>query len=106
MTSRHAATGNLYVGDYVALRKVTPAGVVTEYKLPVHNAPLNDGTDSTGPDDPEPTDIVVGPNGNLWFTETGVNRIGEITPAGLITAASVSVGIAIDARTNRSISTR
>jgi streptogramin lyase len=24
--------------------------------------------------------ITVGPNGNLWFTETAVDRIGEITP--------------------------
>jgi virginiamycin B lyase len=24
--------------------------------------------------------ITVGPNGNMWFTETAVNRIGEITP--------------------------
>ena len=37
------------------------------------------------PDDPTPLDIVVGPDGNLWFTESGVDRIGEITPAGKIT---------------------
>jgi len=25
-------------------------------------------------------DAISGPNGNLWFTETAVDRIGEITP--------------------------
>jgi virginiamycin B lyase len=25
-------------------------------------------------------DIVAGPDGNLWFTEGGGNKIGRITP--------------------------
>ncbi len=29
-----------------------------------------------------PTGIVAGPDGNLWFTEYGLNRIGMLTPAG------------------------
>ena len=29
-----------------------------------------------------PNDITAGPDGNLWFTEAGGNRIGRITPAG------------------------
>ncbi len=29
--------------------------------------------------------IVVGPDGNLWFTEATGNNIGKITPAGVIT---------------------
>ena len=68
-----------------AIGKITPAGDVTEFPLPVHDAPLDDGSGGVGPDDPAPSDIVVGPNGNLWFTETGVDRIGEITTAGVIT---------------------
>ena len=32
-----------------------------------------------------PREITIGPDGNLWFTETGGNRIGRITPAGTIT---------------------
>src|SRR5262245_19228056 len=32
-----------------------------------------------------PTVITPGPDGNLWFTETTGNRIGRITPAGVIT---------------------
>ena len=32
-----------------------------------------------------PGGIATGPDGNLWFTEAGVNRIGMLTPAGVIT---------------------
>jgi len=37
-------------------------------------------TPKSGPDQ-----IAVGPDGNLWFTESGVNKIGRITPKGVIT---------------------
>ena len=30
-------------------------------------------------------DITVGPDGNVWFTETTANKIGRLTPAGTIT---------------------
>jgi len=33
----------------------------------------------------EPTDITTGPDGNLWFTDTGADAIGRITPAGVVT---------------------
>jgi streptogramin lyase len=32
-----------------------------------------------------PTGIALGPDGNLWFTETNANQIGRITPAGVVT---------------------
>ncbi|MBI3967259.1 MAG: hypothetical protein HY329_16615, partial [Chloroflexi bacterium] len=32
-----------------------------------------------------PTAIVRGADGNYWFTQTGANKIGRITPTGLIT---------------------
>jgi streptogramin lyase len=33
-----------------------------------------------------PTDIALGPDGNLWFTEAGgPGRVGRISPAGLVT---------------------
>ena len=37
------------------------------------------------------TDITAGPDGNLWFTENGANKIGRITPAGVITEFTLSV---------------
>src|SRR5207244_9462494 len=47
------------------------AGPITEFALP-------------NPDS-APDDIVVGPDGNLWFTELKGNRTGPITPEGQIT---------------------
>ena len=32
--------------------------------------------------------IAAGPDGNLWFTESGGNQIGRITPAGVVTEFS------------------
>jgi hypothetical protein len=34
--------------------------------------------------DSQPYGITAGPDGNLWFTEQGSDRIGRITPAGMI----------------------
>jgi len=39
-----------------------------------------------------PFGITVGPDGNLWFTELLVNRIGRITPTGTITKFPLPVG--------------
>ncbi|MGA7727708.1 MAG: hypothetical protein WCA62_02540, partial [Dehalococcoidales bacterium] len=48
--------------------KISPSsGTVTEYDVPVTNA--------------APNEIAAGPDGSLWFTQTGVNQIGKISPA-------------------------
>src|SRR5204863_249228 len=57
-------------------------------------------TDYPVPSGGSSTDITTGPDGNVWFTEIAGNKIGKITPAGVITefpiptAASTPVGIA------------
>lgn len=38
-----------------------------------------------------PYDIVAGPDGNLWFTEIGGNKIGKITPTGKITEFQLTI---------------
>jgi len=38
----------------------------------------------------EPTTITTGPDGNLWFTESLTNKIGRITPSGIVTEFAVS----------------
>ena len=38
-----------------------------------------------------PAGITAGPDGNLWFTEAGRNRIGRITPAGVVTEFSAGI---------------
>ncbi len=40
---------------------------------------------------PHPEDITLGPDGNLWFTEVDVNKIGRITPAGVITEFTIPI---------------
>jgi hypothetical protein len=35
-----------------------------------------------------PFDITADPDGNLWFTERAIDRIGMITPAGVVTEFS------------------
>ncbi len=36
-----------------------------------------------------PAGIITGPDGNLWFTEHATNKIGRISPAGVITEFSI-----------------
>jgi streptogramin lyase len=49
--------------------------VITNYTVPGPNGQLI-----------EPWDIALGPDGNLWFTELGQDKIGRITPSGTIKA--------------------
>src|SRR5215470_17410956 len=38
-----------------------------------------------------PNSITTGPDGNLWFTENGIDRIGKITTAGVVTEYSSGI---------------
>src|SRR5271169_830436 len=38
-----------------------------------------------------PGGLAAGPDGNLWFTEANGNRIGRITPAGVVTEFSAGL---------------
>src|SRR5262249_56583218 len=38
-----------------------------------------------------PQGITRGPDGNLWFTENSANRIGRITPAGVVTEFAAGI---------------
>ena len=59
--------GNSYFQASVG--RITSSGAYSSYPVPA-SARSVPGLDA----------ITVGPNGNLWFTETAVDRIGEITP--------------------------
>jgi virginiamycin B lyase len=48
------------------LGRITTAGQVAEFPLPTDNS--------------NPGEITRGSDGNLWFTESGANQIGHITP--------------------------
>ncbi len=40
----------------------------------------------------QPWGITVGPDGNLWFAENTGNKIGRVTPLGVVTEFTVSGG--------------
>ena len=81
--------GNLWFTERLANRigRITPAGAITEF-----SAGLTDAVTSPGSEYPaSPSDITVGPDGNLWFTEQSGPRIGRITPTGEITEFSAGI---------------
>src|SRR5262245_38528182 len=51
-------------------RRDAPAALFSEFTLPTGS---------------QPTAIAAGPDGNLWFTETGANKVGRLTIAGNLT---------------------
>lgn len=66
--------GNIWVAANSAIFRVTPELTTTTYFLPEWSSGgfVNH-------------DITVGPDSNLWFTQIYTNKIGRITPAGVIT---------------------
>jgi uncharacterized repeat protein (TIGR01451 family) len=74
--------GNLWFAELSGRKigRITTAGVVTEFPLPVLVS------------DNQPNQITVGPDGNLWFTTYG-NTIGRITTAGVITLLPVPIDV-------------
>jgi streptogramin lyase len=66
-----SSLGSFGVGDAFA----ASVGQVSEFSIPTaHSAP---------------DQIAAGPDGNLWFTESGGSQIGRITPTGQLTEYSV-----------------
>ena len=63
--------GNLWFTEQNAsnVARVTPDGVITEFRTPTFSFPL---------------EITAGPDGNVWFSEGAVGQIAFITPNGRI----------------------
>src|SRR5262249_50064542 len=57
--------GNLWFTYSHGIRRITPAGTITEFALP------SPGT---------PGGIAAGSDGNVWFTDAEGNRIGVLAP--------------------------
>jgi virginiamycin B lyase len=78
--------GNVWFVETQAgkIGKVTPGGQITEYPVPPVLEDLHLGT---GPVEvaAAPTDVVAGPDGALWFTESSTGSIGRATTDGVIT---------------------
>lgn len=57
-----------------AIGHMTVRGLVTRYPLPVGSRPWA---------------ITRGPDGSYWFTDTGTNSVGRITPGGVISIVAI-----------------
>jgi streptogramin lyase len=64
-------------------------GSVASASLAVASPPPSYTTYTTPTATSNPDQIVSGPDGNLWFTEPTADKIGRITPAGVITEFAV-----------------
>ena len=84
--------GNLWFTEFNAdkIGRMTTDGEVREFILPRLLPGTPPGVSINI--DRKPLDIVAGPDGNLWFTETFANMIGRITPQGSITEFRIPEG--------------
>jgi sugar lactone lactonase YvrE len=84
--------GNVYVADYssCAIRKVTPAGVVTT--LAGGNQGSQDGTGSAAQFN-APQGVAVDSAGNVFVADRDNNTIRKVTSAGVVTTLAGLAGI-------------
>jgi virginiamycin B lyase len=68
------AHGNLWFTEYTSLAnkigRISPKGTISEFAIPTQDS-LAQG-------------ITTGADGNVWFTESGGDKIGRITATGKI----------------------
>lgn len=77
--------GNLWLTTSGTIVRLTPSGVVTEFK---------DGITPTGQGNAQLA-ITSGTDGNLWFTQTSANRVARITPDGVVTEFAQGITVPI-----------
>jgi hypothetical protein len=80
--------GNVYVADMAAIRKITPAGVVTTLAgnaYAFHGSA--DGVGSAAQFD-EPMGLAVDTSGNVYVADSQNAEIRRVTPAGVVTTVA------------------
>jgi len=83
--------GNVYVADTTAIRKITPAGVVTTLAGLAFNPGTADGAGSIARFN-NATGIAVDPGGFLYVADSTSHTIRKITPAGVVTTLAGTAG--------------
>jgi len=97
------ATGNLYVSDPLnhAIRKITPAGVVTTYAGSATGvAGAADNAVATSATFRNPRGLAIDGAGNLYVADAGNNSIRRITAAGVVDTLAGSSDPAVFGSTN------
>jgi mucin-19 len=85
------ALGNVYVADFNAIRKVTPAGVVSTFAgNPLVVGSLDGAGSAAGLASPQA--LALDAAGNLYVADTGNQLVRKITPAGAVSTLSGNVG--------------
>lgn len=72
-------TGPDTAGPNDHIGRITTAGTMTAFPLPIYPRPTFNGYNNLGP-----SAITTGPDGALWFTASRVNLIGRITTGGVV----------------------
>ena len=85
------AQGNIYVSDNQnnAIRKITPAGVVTTLAGGTYGSGNGTGTAASFEN---PTGVATDALGNVYVTDYQDHLVREITPAGVVTTLAGSAG--------------
>lgn len=89
------ASGNLFVADYTnnAIRKITPAGIVSTFAGTPGTSGSADGT-GTAAKFANPYGITIDSAGNLYVADYTNNNIRKITAAGVVTTLAGTAGVA------------
>jgi len=80
-------SGNLYVGDFLRVRRVDPAGIITTVAGNGRLALGGDGDPAVGAQMLHPSGMILDRDGNMYVADAN-NRVRRVSASGIITSAA------------------